>query len=117
MIIKKIFSKGQLHELSGGTESIEEIDRIIKNVDINVSKKLELSGSLKFPKKVGKANILVESPIKEKEEVEELTPKKVIDMTTSNTDYFKKKVTGGKRKYNTNKTSSKKRNYNRSKKG
>ena len=109
--IKNFFSKEESCELP---ESIEKINESINSANIDEYKKIELSGSLKFPKKVGKANMLVEKPLVNEEK--DSKPKKVGRKTLPNADYFKKKATGGKRNCNTNKNSGK-RNYNRNKKG
>jgi len=84
---------------------ISMIKRMFKKNDNNVKEeipetnKLEISGSSKFPKKVGKANINIESKPKEEQ------PKKV----SKNNEFFSEKASKGKRKYsNYNKKSKRK---------
>lgn len=86
------------------------IKRMFKKNDTNVKEeipetnKLEISGSSKFPKKVGKASINVESKPKEEEK-----PKKVNNFVSKNNEFFSEKASKGKRKYsNYNKNSKRK---------
>lgn len=97
--IKKLFNRNK---------KVEDVEKVMN--EIKSIQEVQMNGSVKFPKKVGKAEINVESKPEESTEKKS----KVNNFVHKNNKFFSEKASKGKRKYSSyNKKS--KRNYNKKK--